>query len=146
MAWDVELALQEVIYAITVGSQPLKLEQETQDLLKYKYRPDFQEQAKTRDWDSDKKRILPLAEIVGRLAALLTYVDRAINDSTSTDYVDQRLTDRAAYVVAKATCPTAKTPTPGKYCYSYNLGIPRSELTAQGLASSLEVNVRPDPL
>jgi hypothetical protein len=116
--WDVPGALDEVVQEIQKGSS-LSIKG-VEKGYKQRYNKDFQDH-----WDADsslnpvpghywpgaRKRILPLARLVGRLATILTY--QASQSGPIPTDVDTSSAYMAGYLVAKGLCP------PGVWCMSY---------------------------
>lgn len=123
--WDVGKALKDVSYAMSDGAG---LHIDPGDLLELSglLENDFEtEKARGRDWNNDKRVVLPLANLVGIIATLATYADWEGGDPPAE--VDSEHLFGAMALVSKAVCPyvtrRAKAAiTLGGYCQYFAKG------------------------
>jgi hypothetical protein len=98
--WDVEDAIEEVIAAIREGSA-LRIGRRVRKYYENLYWDDFESQwEKGADWYKARKRVLPLAVLVGALASVLTIVRAVINLDPVPYNVDRKSAADAAWFVA----------------------------------------------
>jgi hypothetical protein len=114
--WYVEDALNEVVRAIQDGS--LLSITGLEDGYKQRYRRDFQDHWEKNDysWLKARETILPLAELVGSLATMLS-IYRAAKNGKPPRTVDQYSAYMAGYLVAFGVGPTPCRP--GVWCMHY---------------------------
>jgi hypothetical protein len=123
--WEVDYALYEVVNAIQKGSSPLSI-RGVEEGYKCRYVTDFQRHWETdgnpNSWPDAKERILKLAEKVGRLAKMLTILQRTGGGKPAD--VDPSSAYMAGYFVAKFLCPASS---PGVWCMNYYYMEPKSK-------------------
>ncbi|NLN11466.1 MAG: hypothetical protein GX178_07645 [Acidobacteria bacterium] len=120
MSWSVDEALKEVVAEIVKGAGPLAVSKSIQADLAAGYRPDFEREYEAgADWRADRPKILPLAYLVGSLAAMLTVAGHARRESKVPTRVDRQQALAAAYIVSRGPCPTSEIVVQGKYCRDF---------------------------
>src|SRR5260370_17283572 len=98
--WDVEDAIEEVIAAIREGSA-LRIGRRVRKYYENLYWDDFKAQwEKGADWYKARKRVLPLAVLVGAIASALTIIRAVINYDPVPYNVDEKSAADAAWFVA----------------------------------------------
>ncbi|MCZ7650201.1 MAG: hypothetical protein M5U13_03140 [Thermoanaerobaculia bacterium] len=147
MSWTVEEALKEVVAEIVNGAGKLAVSQAIRDDLAARYRPDFErEYREGSDWEADQKKVLPLAYLVGSLAATLTVADHVLRESRVPTEVDRKQALAAAYIVSRGPCSAGEITIQGKYCRDFPIDggsadpsrrARAAEMAAKGLAIGL---------